>query len=337
MSATVETEIKLEVPTEAREAVKAALCAAQDLHRTRLQAVYVDTADQRLAVARMALRLRREGPRWVQTLKAGGALEMARLEHNVDLGEGDADPAVDPCRHAGTEVGARLLALLADGAPLQARYRTDILRLHRVVETGAASIELAFDEGAVEAGTERWPVCELELELQRGDVGALFAEAQRWVDRHGLWLDVRSKAERGERLARGARLGDAVPAGRITLPRELPPGVALRATMARGLRQVLANAADVADGRYTDAHRHQLRVGLRRLRGVLRCFASADAGLDPAWPAALARLSEALGAPPGDLSTPPPGPLLRAAATTRLWLRLQAFALSPAPDAEPTP
>ena len=49
-------------------------------------------------------------------------------------------------------------------------------------------------------GTEA-PICELELELQQGNVDALFALARTMVERLPLSLGFQSKAERGYRLA----------------------------------------------------------------------------------------------------------------------------------------
>lgn len=355
MTSQTEIEIKLEVPSAARDGVLAAL-AAEDLQCTRLQAVYVDTEDRLLAKHRIALRLRREGRHWVQTLKAAGAHEMARLEHNVELGDAEDEPVIDASRHAGTPAGERLAQVLAPGAALTARYRTDIERRHRVVAVGAARIELAFDQGAITAGAATWPVCELELELLHGTPADLVDEAVRWVERHGLWLDVRSKAERGERLASGQRRVPARRAGRLALPLDVSTGAALRAAIAHCLQQVQANAAEIADGDHDDEHVHQLRVGLRRLRTALRFFDDGTVEQLPAWSEALAgwfrrlgaardraALGEAFEAPlvaaGAPLATLPPdeaeqpSAVLREPQATRLWLSLQAFALSddPAP------
>lgn len=355
MSAQNETEIKLEIPAAAEAAVAAAVCTAS-ARRTRLQAVYFDTADRRLAAARMALRLRREGDRWVQTLKAAGVHDMSRLEHNVALGDDEEAPAVDPQRHAGTPVGDMLLALLRDDdqaeQPLRARYRTDIQRDHREVRRAGVVIELALDRGVIQSGDAIWPVCELELELVKGTPADLVHEAERWVTRHGLWLDVRSKAERGERLARGQRRSAAAKAGRLALTPEMPPAVALRAVIAHCLQQIAPNAAEIASGAYDDEHLHQLRVGLRRLRTALRFFEGACEQVEAAWGPALAALFARLGVardqaalsevivprleaaggppvalPPG-LQEVPPEHLLREPAVTMLWLTLQAHAMS---------
>src|SRR5689334_1159565 len=99
-----ETELKFQVPAEHAAAVRAAMARAVP-RRQRLRAIYVDTPEGDLARVGVALRVRQEGPRWVQTLKARGAHAAERHEHNVPLPRppgGAAPPQVLPARHAGT-------------------------------------------------------------------------------------------------------------------------------------------------------------------------------------------------------------------------------------------
>ena len=75
--------------------------ATASARSTRLQAVYADTAQQHLAAAGLALRLRKEGRAWVQTLKGRGDGLATRLEHEVRLPPQRGVPE-DPsraCRH----------------------------------------------------------------------------------------------------------------------------------------------------------------------------------------------------------------------------------------------
>jgi triphosphatase len=294
----VEIELKFQVPPPAREGLRRALAtaSAQTVH---LQAVYADTADQRLAAAGFALRLRREGRVWVQTLKGRGDGLMTRLEHEVRLPPQRGMPTLDPTRHAGTPAGDALAVLLADGAALEERYRTDIRRLWRRVHSGGATIELAFDEGRIEAGAQRLPVSELELELVAGPPAALLVLAGRWARRHGLWLDVRTKSERGHRLALGLAQVPAVTATPVPLATDEAPAAAFAAMLQAGLAHLLPNAAEVAAGSPDAEALHQLRVAIRRLRTVLRLAApwSADAGqaraLEAQWREPFTRLGEA--------------------------------------------
>ncbi len=279
-----EIELKFQVPEAARAAVLAAVAGRGGTARSvRLQAAYFDTPDGRLAAAGVALRLRREGTRWVQTLKAAGDDAMTRLEHNVPRRERSAvPPAPDLALHAGTPAGERLAALLGPGDELVCRYRTDIRRMQRAVRRQGALLELAFDQGRIVAGDAAVPVCELEIELLRGEPAALLDAARTWVAHHGLWLDLRSKAERGTLLAAGAARAEARKAQ------------ATAASLAECVQQIAVNASTVASGDFGDEHLHQLRVGLRRLRSALALFAPGDE--DDPLAAGAAALFRALGA-----------------------------------------
>ncbi len=259
-----ETELKFQIPPAARGLVRRAV-ATRRARQTALQAVYVDTEDRRLASAGLALRLRREGRRWVQTLKGRGDGLMERLEHELVLNQSGPDmPALDPARHRGTAVGERLLALVADGTPLVAVYRTHILRTHRVLRVGAARIELAHDRGLIQAAGRSLAVDELEFELLSGTPAELSRAAAHWVQRFGLWWDVRTKSERGHRLAAGLRQAPAVRSDHALL-------------------QVLANGAELAEGLGGQEHlaAWQAALGSLRLsRSDLGVGAGADAGAD---------------------------------------------------------
>ena len=272
----METELKFQIPAASRQAVLKALATTTAV-TTRLQAVYADTPARDLAAAGLALRLRKEGRVWVQTLKGRGDGLMQRLEHEVPLPAQAGVPALDAQRHAGTPVGDKLQALLqqlGDGAVLAPIYRTDIRRLHRRVRHGGALIELAYDRGHIIAGESRVRVDEIEFELVRGPSAALVDLAERWSRRFGLWWDVRTKSERGYRLALGIEQTPAVKSLPSSLPKGSGPEAALAHMLGMALSQALPNAAEIASGSATPEHLHQLRVALRRLRTALRVFAA---------------------------------------------------------------
>lgn len=294
-----EIELKFQVPAHARAAVGAAVAGASLARRMRLQAAYLDTPTRLLAQAGLALRVRREGRLWVQTLKGAGDDGMTRLEHNVPLASGAAPPLADPARHAGTPVGDRLLALLAahPGDVLGVRFRTDVMRRTRLVRTAHGQVEMAFDEGHIIAGEARIGLCELEIELKQGAALAVIETARRWVPRHGLWFDSRSKAERGDMLARGETVAAPRDARAVALAKAQPLAEARQQVLRSCADQVIVNASQVAAGGHGDEHVHQLRVGLRRLRTALRLFAAVDAepGAAAALDAAAAALFRGLG------------------------------------------
>jgi triphosphatase len=264
----METELKFQVPPASAAKLERAVATAS-AQTTRLQAVYAETADRRLAANQMALRLRKEGRLWVQTLKGRGDGMLNRLEHEVPLPMQRGTPVLDVQRHAGTAVGDKLIALL-DGAPLRSLYTTDITRLHRVARFHEARIEIAFDRGWLMAGEglakRKLAVHEIEFELKAGPPQLLAAFAMRWVAQHGLWWDCRTKSERGMRLALGVETVPAVPAG-ARLP--IRSFKAWQAALANALSHALPNAAELASGLGSVAHTHELQASLGRLRHVL--------------------------------------------------------------------
>ena len=268
----METELKFQVPPEKRAALRRAVATAT-AQRTRLQAAYADTPDHRLAAAGLALRLRKEGRVWVQTLKGRGDGVMQRVEHELRLPAQRGLPLLDRSRHDGTPAGALLDAALGLDGTLAPLYRTDIQRLHRRVRHAGAVIEIAYDVGRIVAGSQSLAVDEIEFELVSGPADALPALAARWVQRHGLWWDVRTKSERGFRLALGLHEVPAVKAAPVTWPARADQHSAWQAMLSAALGHALPNAAEIAAGSGRSEHLHQLRVALRRLRTALLLFA----------------------------------------------------------------
>ena len=299
----MEIEFKFHIPAGRLAALQAAARCA-DATSVRLQARYFDTRDGALASRGIALRLRKEGDRWVQTVKAGGKGPLDREEHNVELAA--CDPSIQPELHAGTTAGKRLRAALdsADG-PLEEIYRTEIDRTIRNLPFDGGVVEMALDTGKIVAhgGTgheKQAPVCELELELKEGPVSGLVEVAVQWAVLHGLVVNTVSKAERGERLL-AAEWGRTAPKARpMAAPgsiRQYLQGPALqRAAVANCLAQILGNASEIVEGSDDATHVHQLRIGIRRLRTALQELdALAPGAFDPAWEPPLVEAFRRLG------------------------------------------
>lgn len=284
-----EIELRFQIPAEKLPALRRWLSsdARQPAHSERLQAAYFDTPERHLARGGFALRLRLEGRRWVQTLKGAAPDGMTRLEHNVPLPAVPGEmPALDVRRHADHPAGQALLALLATLPPdsLQALFRTDIRRLSRPLRTRHGVVELALDEGLLLAGEgeglRSTPVAELEIELKAGQPRAVLEVARRWaLERFGLSLEQRTKALRGDLLARRQACAAVAPSHARHWEPGMGRGEALHALLRASLEPVLANASQIASGRHEPEHLHQLRVGLRRLRTGLLLLAGDDAGL----------------------------------------------------------
>lgn len=275
MKKLVEVELRFQVPAEARADVAAEMArrAANLEHRT-LAAIYLDTPDRRLARAGIAWRLRREGRRWIQTLKGGGASSLERFEHEVIR----PGPVHEARLHAGTSVGDRLVAILgqaqAEGIDVGARFRTEVRRTVRRLRTRGAVVEVCFDEGRLLANESTQRIRELEFELVSGSALAMLAVAERWRKRFGLLLEPRSKAERGDRLADGFKFPPVRKASRVSFQRDAAAIVALGVVVDECVDHIACNAIGIADGDPAQCvdHVHQLRVGIRRLRSALRSF-----------------------------------------------------------------
>lgn len=270
-----EIELKFLVPEASQAALTAAIAhRASSLQHISLAAAYLDTPDRRLARAGLAWRLRKEGPRWVQTLKAAGATALERFEHEVDR----PDASHDARAHAGTVPGERLLAVLhkarREGLEPTVRYRTEVQRTVRRLRTRGAVVEIAWDQGQLVAAAAAQPIREIEFELVSGSPLALLAVAERWRQRFELQFDPRSKAERGDRLADGHPHPPVRKAARPDYPAGAPAREALVAVLDECLAQIAHNAIGLIEGDpgLRVEHVHQLRVGIRRLRCALRSF-----------------------------------------------------------------
>lgn len=289
----LEQELKLHIPAAARKAVADEIGQLAGATRVRLRAMYFDTADRALARRKAAIRLRQEGRIWMQTFKMAGNDAVSRIEINHRR----PGPLLDLSLYADT-VAAPVLEGLTD--PLLLRYETDVRRLHARVRTRQGTVELACDHGIARSGALELPIDELEFELVSGQVPALFLMARRWMTRHGLVIDVRSKAERGDLLARAAHViaeaGDGesgaatraaeiarfwapVGAEPVALTEDMAPAAALDLITAQCLDQIMRNAAVLAEVDTAGVvqmgqpeHVHQLRVGMRRLRSAWKLF-----------------------------------------------------------------
>src|SRR5690606_29356758 len=131
----LERELKLYVPDDSRTALEQELRAAGACS-IALRACYFDTDDRELAEAHVALRVRKEGRKWVQTIKMPGPDELSRIEINHPR----PGPELDLGVYEGTDVDAILGKLRK---PLTLRYETDVKRLVLRHEDPRGIIELA--------------------------------------------------------------------------------------------------------------------------------------------------------------------------------------------------
>lgn len=356
-----EIELKFLVPAASRAALAAELAGQGEPKRVLLAAAYLDTPDLRLARAGLAWRMRREGGRWVQALKAAGAGALERFEHEVV--RPGAQP--DAQAHAGSARGQALVELLdqarEDGLDAGVRFQTQVRRLVRRVRTRGAVVDIALDEGRLIAGGEVRRLREVEFELVSGSTLAMLGLVERWRRRFGLVLDPRNKAERGHALARGEPEAPLRKAAAPRYAKDASAAGALGAVLDECLDHIGRNVIGLAEGdpAQRSEHVHQCRVGIRRLRSALKAFegwvAGPPAGLVDGLRALFAALGavrdrEVLGsgvaadlaragspplALPGDATASDPATLARHAETQRLLLACITWRTTLTQAAEP--
>ena len=237
---------------------------ASEQDEADLSSVYYDTADRSLRQAGLGLRVRRNGERFIQTLKAEGEGLFDRLEWEQEI----AGPEPDPVAWADTP----LAKILSRKDELQPLFTSAVTRRTYLVQQGSSRIEVALDSGRITAAADDRivPICEVELELKDGAAGDVFALAHAIAALVPLRLGVRSKAERGYALAAGThdRVRKAEP---VPLRENMNAAEAFQAVAHACLRHMRVNEEILLQGR--DAHAlHQVRVAIRRLRSAFSLF-----------------------------------------------------------------
>lgn len=237
--------------------------------RQRLHTLYFDTPDGALLREGVALRVRRIGRHWVQTVKGGGGA-VGGLHRREEAEAPVARPWPEMAK-VPADLLAGALGRSATWERLGVVFETRFDRLARAVHmTSGTIVEVAFDRGSVIAGSSEAPICEVELELKSGATTELLAMA-RAVVREGGWLDDTSKAARGYRLAWPERATGVGPINALPASRHLPKSwhALVTEAVASGIAHLHGNAAGVRDNQPDPEYIHQMRVATRRLRTVL--------------------------------------------------------------------
>ena len=250
-----------------------------------LHNIYYDTPELDLHKGRMALRLRRVGGRWLQTLKGGGQVMGGLHQRN----EWEA-----PVPSAKLDFSVFEATVLDENLPhplrkhLKPVFVTDFHRTSRMLQWQGAQIEVCMDHGEVKTAKHSTPISEVELELKSGDPQQLFELALALLDIVSFELEGISKAEQGFRLLSGHTASPV----KALIP-ELRAEDSMTAVLQTliwscllHLQQNLHGALHTSDPEYL----HQMRVAIRRLRVVLRITEKLHA--DPALSALRAELAD---------------------------------------------
>jgi triphosphatase len=243
--------------------------ARHELLPQQLVSVYYDTPAFDLRKNRIALRLRRMGDRWIQTVKtegkvAGGLHERPEWECETAENRLDFDAIPNPT----------VREFFADEKirwALRSVFVTEFTRTSSLLEfPWGEMVECSLDQGEIRAGEQRVPLCEVELELKTGHPARLFELALGLQEGIPLKLENVSKAERGYQLITPTAL---VPSKAQTpeLTGESSPSKVLVCILRSGMTHLQANEAGVVQGEDPE-FLHQMRVALRRIRSALSIF-----------------------------------------------------------------
>lgn len=265
----IEIELKLTIdPTHVARFRHHAVLESMALgkpRRHKLHNIYFDTPDQDLQRAGIALRLRRMNGKWMQTVKSDGGVEAGLHQRNEwEWPVRGEEPELAPI--AASDLKLLTPKLLARLRPL---FVTDYWRTVWQLRTvQGAEIELVLDQGEVRAGDARQLISEIELELKMGEVASLFEVALAIQEHVPLWIEDRSKAQRGYMLCSG-EMPPPRKTQHVTLAQDMPVAEAFQRIARECLSQLQENVAELGqDPEYL----HQARVAVRRLHAVLGVF-----------------------------------------------------------------
>lgn len=265
---------EIELKFEASEAAASRLAKARWLQglvtapvkRRRLVSVYFDTRSGALRDAGLALRVRKDGDKTVQTIKrdpkgACGAFAREEWEHEISGKRPDLDRAKD------TALAQFKLKKLR--RRLRPVFETDVQRVAIPIHYRGSEIEIAIDRGEVRTGRANAPISEIEIEVKNGEPTDTIKLARRIAAEASASYSAMAKSEHGYALSNGDS-NPAVFADDVALDARMPAAEAFQAIGLSCLRHFASNRDAVAEG---DAEAvHQMRVGLRRLRAALSFF-----------------------------------------------------------------
>ena len=268
-----EIELKLTLPQKSLAALRRHPLIADAPREGRsctLENTYFDTPELELRERRMAVRTRKAGSRWLQTVKCA-AETSGGLSSRPEWEQPYANGSFDFSAIERDDVRNRLESLHPRLVPV---FTTHFKRETCILTPREGVRVLAMiDNGSIEANGQSRPLCELELELVEGDPRELYALALQLAESLPLTPENVSKAERGYRLFSNHALRPAK-ARPSRLSAEQSPVDAFRMIGFDCLALWQANETGARESDDPDFI-HQLRVALRRLRSALRLFGPA--------------------------------------------------------------
>ncbi|APA89458.1 CYTH and CHAD domain-containing protein (plasmid) [Paraburkholderia sprentiae WSM5005] len=240
-----------------------------------LTSTYFDTPEFSFHWCKASLRVRAVGNEKIQTLKLDGSAQAGlfdRDEFEMPV-NGDAPDLKLLCDQIPEQSDCgKLIRDETVAARLKPVFVTRINRsAFALQQPSGDELELALDEGTIEAESGSVQLAAVELELKQGNPDALYRTALDMLESVPLRIDHRSKADLGYALL-VAEHTEAVKAHPVVLDKRDSVEDAFCAIARNCLDQVHANEQGVVSG-HDPSSVHQMRVGLRRLRSALDLFA----------------------------------------------------------------
>jgi triphosphatase len=233
--------------------------------RETLDSVYFDFDDRFLRDHGLTLRVRHQGDKHIQTVKAinhgVGYFERAEWEQTIEGDQPDLSQVKD------TPLGPTLVDEAHNA--LKPVFETRIERTAYHLNGNGADIIMAIDRGQILATGSSQSVSEIELELKRGSPSDLFKMARDILNIIPAHLDLKSEPERGYELIEEKAI-TAETASDPSLSAGMSAGRAFTLVGRACLRHLVANVPAML-GRDGNAL-HQMRVALRRLRAAISLF-----------------------------------------------------------------
>jgi triphosphatase len=201
-----------------------------------LHNVYFDTAERHLRELDMGLRVRSCDGKSVQTLKTAGRV-IGGLHQRPEYNE-----PIEGLRPELSRFNSKVWPKNGDIQKLQQAltpiFSTDFERQTWLIEIeNDTLIEVAFDNGFIETNQGKEALCEVELELVKGDEKQLFVLGNEIAQLPSARLGNVSKAQRGYMLADNATF-KVKPLSHSSITDKLSLQEALLINMQHGLKQI---------------------------------------------------------------------------------------------------
>jgi inorganic triphosphatase YgiF len=267
MAAEVELKLTIDPASLARVREHPALAAVLSgrARTSKDVSTYYDTRSGELRKAGIALRMRRSGHRWLQTVKGAGD-RLGALHRRPEYEWPMRTSRIDLRKLSTTPWRGVFEATAGRLRPI---FVTEVDRTAQPLAfADGTRATLCLDAGEIRAGRKRALLNEIEIELVQGEPRQLHELALSLAADLPVAMAQTSKAERGYALASPAPR-EPVRARKLALAADVSVGEALAHFGSDCLEQIGANAQCIAagvDGEFV----HQARVGVRRLRSLLR-------------------------------------------------------------------